>query len=186
MAATALLLRHSRAHAHACTRPGTSASARLLLRPLCAVAASTIPAATRPRKVGATAAFAAASQAPPAIAAAAAADRTALAGLIAPGSFRQASSSSTAGDGSNGSRKGGSSSSDSTFRRSLRGLRTTGRVVGALAVLGLAYFGVEVYLSRYPPTQFEWDHSKKTIAILGTGWGSTSLIKDLDTDNYNV
>lgn len=53
-------------------------------------------------------------------------------------------------------------------------------------MLGVGYFGLEVYLSRNPPKQFEWDHSKKTIAILGTGWGSTSLLKELDTDNYNV
>ncbi|KAJ1567401.1 NADH:ubiquinone oxidoreductase [Cladochytrium tenue] len=184
MATTALLLRHSRAHAHACTRPGASASAPLHLRPLCAVAVGTIPTATRLRKADVTATVTTAPRVP------VAADRTALAGLGVPGSFRPSSSSSAAGGGagtdSNGGRTGGSSSSDSTFRRSLRGLRTTGRVVGALAVIGLAYFGVEVYLSRYPPTQFEWDHSKKTIAILGTGWGSTSLIKDLDTDNYNV
>ena len=28
--------------------------------------------------------------------------------------------------------------------------------------------------------------NKKTLVILGSGWGSTSLLKDLDTDAYNV
>jgi NADH:ubiquinone reductase (non-electrogenic) len=30
------------------------------------------------------------------------------------------------------------------------------------------------------------DPSKKTLVILGTGWGSVSLLKKLDTENYNV
>ncbi|KAJ3025853.1 UNVERIFIED_CONTAM: NADH:ubiquinone oxidoreductase [Siphonaria sp. JEL0065] len=62
----------------------------------------------------------------------------------------------------------------------------TKRVLKASAALGLIVFSWTIYESRHPLPQFEWDHTKKTIAILGTGWGSTSLLKDLDTDNYNV
>ncbi|KAJ3288352.1 NADH:ubiquinone oxidoreductase [Rhizoclosmatium sp. JEL0117] len=62
----------------------------------------------------------------------------------------------------------------------------TKRVLKGSAAVGLAVFAWTVYESRHPLPQFEWDHSKETIAILGTGWGSTSLLKDLDTENYNV
>lgn len=37
-----------------------------------------------------------------------------------------------------------------------------------------------------PADQFEPDPKKKTLVILGTGWGSVSLLKKLDTENYNV
>lgn len=37
-----------------------------------------------------------------------------------------------------------------------------------------------------PTTQLEFDPSKKTLVVLGTGWGSVSLLKKLDTENYNV
>ncbi|KAJ3117860.1 NADH:ubiquinone oxidoreductase [Phlyctochytrium bullatum] len=51
---------------------------------------------------------------------------------------------------------------------------------------GASIAAYEIYNARHPPKQFEWDPTKKTIAILGTGWGSTSLLKSLDTENYNV
>ncbi|KAI9098865.1 pyridine nucleotide-disulfide oxidoreductase-domain-containing protein [Phlyctochytrium arcticum] len=48
------------------------------------------------------------------------------------------------------------------------------------------WFSYEVYAARHPPKQFEWDHTKKTIAILGSGWAATSILQGLDTENYNV
>ncbi|KAI0903961.1 hypothetical protein F4823DRAFT_616698 [Ustulina deusta] len=42
------------------------------------------------------------------------------------------------------------------------------------------------YLDRHPDDQFTPDPEKKTLVILGTGWGSVSLLKKLDTANYNV
>ncbi|KAI8920844.1 pyridine nucleotide-disulfide oxidoreductase-domain-containing protein [Powellomyces hirtus] len=65
------------------------------------------------------------------------------------------------------------------------------RRYGAKIFLGLlaggtGLFAYEVYNARHPPQQFEWDHSKKTIAILGSGWAATSLLKELDTEHYNV
>jgi len=39
---------------------------------------------------------------------------------------------------------------------------------------------------RHPPDQPNPDPKKKTLVILGTGWGSVSLLKKLDTENYNV
>ncbi|KZZ93366.1 Pyridine nucleotide-disulfide oxidoreductase, FAD/NAD(P)-binding domain protein [Moelleriella libera RCEF 2490] len=43
-----------------------------------------------------------------------------------------------------------------------------------------------VYQDRHPEPQFAPDPSKKTLVILGTGWGSVALLKKLDTENYNV
>lgn len=37
-----------------------------------------------------------------------------------------------------------------------------------------------------PVDQEEPDPTKKTLVVLGTGWGSVSLLKKLDTENYNV
>ncbi|RKO91766.1 hypothetical protein BDK51DRAFT_20835 [Blyttiomyces helicus] len=44
----------------------------------------------------------------------------------------------------------------------------------------------EVFAARNPPNQLPWDHTKKTVAILGSGWAATSILKDLDTEHYNV
>ncbi|KAJ8194509.1 hypothetical protein LV163_000302 [Aspergillus fumigatus] len=43
-----------------------------------------------------------------------------------------------------------------------------------------------IYEQRHPIEQIEPDPTKKTLVILGTGWGSVSLLKKLDTENYNV
>ncbi|KAJ0302896.1 hypothetical protein COL5a_011343 [Colletotrichum fioriniae] len=56
-----------------------------------------------------------------------------------------------------------------------------------LSALGLfGYIGYVVYDDRHPEDQVELDPTKKTLVILGTGWGSVSLLKKLDTENYNV
>lgn len=39
---------------------------------------------------------------------------------------------------------------------------------------------------RHPEEQFEVDPAKKNLVILGSGWGAVSLLKNLDTENYNV
>lgn len=46
--------------------------------------------------------------------------------------------------------------------------------------------GYQIYQLRTPEEQIEADPTKKTLVILGTGWGSISLLKKLDTENYNV
>ena len=53
-----------------------------------------------------------------------------------------------------------------------------------VTLLGVGAF--EIYSARHPPEQYEHDPSKKTLAILGSGWAATSFLKDLDTTNYNV
>ncbi|KAI0535192.1 hypothetical protein GGR58DRAFT_20343 [Xylaria digitata] len=52
-----------------------------------------------------------------------------------------------------------------------------------LGVGAIIYNG---YSDRHPEEQFAPDPEKKTLVILGTGWGSVSLLKKLDTVNYNV
>ncbi|KAK9768102.1 NADH:ubiquinone oxidoreductase [Basidiobolus ranarum] len=56
-----------------------------------------------------------------------------------------------------------------------------GLSAGAVGVVGYA-----AYQQRHPPAQAEFDPSKKTLVILGTGWGSTSILRELDTDKFNV
>ncbi|KAI7896490.1 uncharacterized protein EV154DRAFT_456265 [Mucor mucedo] len=53
-------------------------------------------------------------------------------------------------------------------------------------VAGIAYGCYEMYVQRHPHVQNEMDPEKKTIVILGSGWASTSFLKDIDTDDYNV
>lgn len=43
-----------------------------------------------------------------------------------------------------------------------------------------------MYVQRHPHVQNEMDPKKKTIVVLGSGWASTSFLKDIDTDDYNV
>jgi hypothetical protein len=45
---------------------------------------------------------------------------------------------------------------------------------------------VVLWDARHPPVQAPFDPEKKTVVILGSGWGSTSLLKSIDTDLYNV
>ncbi|MCJ1442977.1 MAG: NADH:ubiquinone oxidoreductase [Stictis urceolatum] len=64
--------------------------------------------------------------------------------------------------------------------------RWTWRLTKLGAVAGLGWLFYDIYLLRTPDEQAEPDPSKKTLVILGTGWGSVSLLKKLDTENYNV
>ncbi|PHH60846.1 hypothetical protein CDD81_1093 [Ophiocordyceps australis] len=50
----------------------------------------------------------------------------------------------------------------------------------------VGYTGVIIYQDRHPEPQYEPDPKKKTLVILGTGWGSVALLKKLETENYNV
>ncbi|EIW75954.1 NADH dehydrogenase [Coniophora puteana RWD-64-598 SS2] len=71
----------------------------------------------------------------------------------------------------------------SRYRRFLQGL---GR---ATLVTLLVSGGTFYYLARRdrsPGAQLPFDPTKKTIVVLGSGWGATSLLKGLDTADYNV
>lgn len=51
------------------------------------------------------------------------------------------------------------------------------------SVGGFLYFTQK---DLYPGVQQDQDPSKKTVVVLGNGWGATSFIKSLDTEQYNV
>ncbi|KAF2462206.1 pyridine nucleotide-disulfide oxidoreductase-domain-containing protein [Lineolata rhizophorae] len=76
---------------------------------------------------------------------------------------------------------------ESKPKKRFRGfLRWTWRLTYIAALGGVAYLGWGIYIMRNPAEQAMPDPSKKTLVILGTGWGSVSLLKKLDTENYNV
>ncbi|KAJ5728979.1 External alternative NADH-ubiquinone oxidoreductase [Penicillium malachiteum] len=71
-------------------------------------------------------------------------------------------------------------------KKRFRALRWAWRLtwLGGLGLTGaLAY---SIWELRHPVEQSEPSPDKKTLVILGTGWGSVSLLKKLDTENYNV
>ncbi|KAK3692221.1 pyridine nucleotide-disulfide oxidoreductase-domain-containing protein [Podospora appendiculata] len=70
--------------------------------------------------------------------------------------------------------------------RRFRTWRWIWRLTYLSAIGGVAYIGYGIYEDRHPEPQTEPDPTKKTLVILGTGWGSVSLLKKLDTENYNV
>lgn len=61
------------------------------------------------------------------------------------------------------------------------------RITYGSALLGLGYTAWAIYETRHPSdNQLPPDPNKKTLVILGSGWGSVSLLKKIDTSNYNV
>ncbi|GLI73941.1 NADH:ubiquinone oxidoreductase [Penicillium ochrochloron] len=71
-------------------------------------------------------------------------------------------------------------------KKRFRALRWAWRLTW-LSALGLTgVMAYSIYDLRHPEEQYEPDPSKKTLVVLGTGWGSVSLLKKLDTENYNV
>ncbi|KKK19081.1 hypothetical protein ARAM_006761 [Aspergillus rambellii] len=71
-------------------------------------------------------------------------------------------------------------------RKRFRFLRWTWRLTLLASVGMVGTLAYSIYDSRHPIEQIEPDPTKKTLVILGTGWGSVSLLKKLDTENYNV
>ncbi|KAI0180914.1 FAD/NAD(P)-binding domain-containing protein [Hypoxylon sp. FL1284] len=71
-----------------------------------------------------------------------------------------------------------------------RRIRTTFRWLWRATYLtilgGVGYVIYDGYTDRNPDDQYSPDPAKKTLVILGTGWGSVALLKKLDTTNYNV
>jgi NADH:ubiquinone reductase (non-electrogenic) len=71
-------------------------------------------------------------------------------------------------------------------KKRFRFFRFIWRVTYLSTFAGLGYIGYQIWELRNPADQDEPDPSKKTLVVLGTGWGSVSLLKNLDTENYNV
>lgn len=81
-------------------------------------------------------------------------------------------------------------------------LQTVGRVTLVSIIAGLFFScrvshslifltatGTLYYVShkeRHPGPQLPFDPEKKTVVVLGSGWGATSLLKHLDTEDYNT
>ncbi|KAJ1904334.1 NADH:ubiquinone oxidoreductase, partial [Tieghemiomyces parasiticus] len=51
---------------------------------------------------------------------------------------------------------------------------------------GITYSATKVYMARHPPVQAPPDTTKKTLVILGTGWGAMSMLKGIDSSLYNI
>ncbi|KAG5359608.1 External alternative NADH-ubiquinone oxidoreductase [Yarrowia sp. C11] len=64
--------------------------------------------------------------------------------------------------------------------------RSLWRLTYLSAIASLGYVGYRIYVIRNPSDQLPADPSKKTLVVLGSGWGSVSFLKKLDTSNYNV
>lgn len=69
------------------------------------------------------------------------------------------------------------------FRRTWRFIKWSAGFTVA-GVIG--YTGVAIYAIHNPPVQLPVPEGKRRLVILGTGWGSVSLLKSLDTSNYHV
>ena len=57
-------------------------------------------------------------------------------------------------------------------------------LITLLGSAGLFYY--VTYRERHPGPQLPPDPKKKTIVVLGSGWGATSLLNTIDTAEYNV
>lgn len=65
-------------------------------------------------------------------------------------------------------------------------LQILGRVTLGTIVLSAGTFYYVTQRDRNPGAQLPHDDSKKTLVVLGSGWGATSLLKALDTTEWNV
>jgi len=65
-------------------------------------------------------------------------------------------------------------------------LQILGRVTLVTIITGAGTFYYFTQRDRHPGAQLPFDPDKKTIVVLGSGWGATSLLKTLDTTDYNV
>ncbi|KAG4304852.1 hypothetical protein PORY_001905 [Pneumocystis oryctolagi] len=55
-----------------------------------------------------------------------------------------------------------------------------------LVTLGVISFAYDSYKFHHPTPLINPDPNKKTIVILGSGWGSISLLKNIRSDDYNI
>ncbi|KAJ2510452.1 NADH:ubiquinone oxidoreductase, partial [Coemansia sp. RSA 1939] len=74
----------------------------------------------------------------------------------------------------------------SSGKKRMPRLQKLKRAAYGTALVGATYMGWLMYQNRNPSEQLPFDPSKKTLVLLGTGWGSTTALKNIDTDNFNV
>ncbi|KIK01192.1 hypothetical protein K443DRAFT_678656 [Laccaria amethystina LaAM-08-1] len=65
-------------------------------------------------------------------------------------------------------------------------LQILGRTTLITILGGTGAFYYVTQRERHPGAQMPFDPEKKTLVVLGSGWGATSLLKTLDTADYNV
>lgn len=65
-------------------------------------------------------------------------------------------------------------------------LQSVGRATLILTISGIGIFYFIAQRDKHPGPQMPFDPEKKTLVVLGSGWGATSLLKTLDTTDYNV
>ena len=64
--------------------------------------------------------------------------------------------------------------------------RTVGRVTLVTIVVSGGTFYYFTQKDRSPGVQLPYDPSKKNIVVVGSGWGATSFLKNIDNTEYNV
>ncbi|KAF5093929.1 hypothetical protein D0Z00_003777 [Geotrichum galactomycetum] len=64
--------------------------------------------------------------------------------------------------------------------------KTLWRLTYGSLIVGTAITSYSIYATRHPVDQPNPDPSKKTLVILGSGWGSASLLKKIDASQYNI
>ncbi|KIY52174.1 FAD/NAD(P)-binding domain-containing protein [Fistulina hepatica ATCC 64428] len=67
-----------------------------------------------------------------------------------------------------------------------RFLTILGRTTLVTILAGTGAFYYVTYKERHPGTQLPYDPSKKTIVVLGSGWGATSFLRHIDNTDYNI
>ncbi|KAK9480993.1 hypothetical protein V1514DRAFT_323965 [Lipomyces japonicus] len=102
-----------------------------------------------------------------------------VAAFAAPRRFYAAAATAAAG----GAPKPPSPNKKGPFSRAAKFLW---RLTYGSALVGAGLVAYAIYEARHPVDQLPPDPSKKTLVVLGSGWGSVSLLKKLDTENYNV
>ncbi|KAL5504962.1 NDE1_2 [Sanghuangporus vaninii] len=65
-------------------------------------------------------------------------------------------------------------------------LQSVGRVSLFTVVTTSGVFFYFTWKDKHPGEQLPFDPSKKTVVVLGSGWGATSFLRSLDTEDYNV
>ena len=75
---------------------------------------------------------------------------------------------------------------DAPPRRRAGFFRWTWRVIYISALGATGTFIYHLYDMRHPADQIPQDPSKKNLVILGSGWGAVSLLKKIDTRDFNV
>ncbi|GFZ48217.1 NADH:ubiquinone reductase (non-electrogenic) [Saitozyma sp. JCM 24511] len=64
--------------------------------------------------------------------------------------------------------------------------QTFGRFTLFVILTATGAFLYVTQAASHPPDQLEADSTKPTLVVLGSGWGATSFLKNLDTEEYNV